>query len=67
MLTKEAAAAIAYLAIADLVWRDYFRSNFDDVCHSYPSDKSDDVEYEYFMKFERITETIYGRYLRELR
>lgn len=52
MINKETAAAIAYLAIADLVGRDYFRNHFDDVCHSYPSTDYDDVDYEYFMGFE---------------
>ena len=63
MINKETAAAIAYLAIADLVGRDYFRSHFDDVCHGiYEYDDrtgevSDDVEYEYFMGFEGDNET----------
>ena len=57
MINKETAAAIAYLAIADLVGRDYFRSHFKDVCHSFPSDEYDDVEYEYFMGFEGDSDT----------
>jgi hypothetical protein len=57
MINKETATAIAYLAIADLVGRDYFRSHFNDVCHGYPSDEYYDVEYEYFMEFEGNDET----------
>lgn len=57
MINKDIAAAIAYLAIADLVGRDYFRSHFDDVCHSYPSPDYDGVDYEYFMGFEGDDET----------
>ena len=57
MINKETAAAIAYLAIADLVGRNYFRSHFDDVCHAYPTDDNEDIEYEYFMGFEGNDET----------
>jgi hypothetical protein len=57
MINKETATAIAYLAIADLVGHDYFRSHFNNVCHGYPSDEYDDVEYEYFMGFEGDDET----------
>ncbi len=32
MINKDTAAAIAYLAIADLVGRDYFLKHFDDIC-----------------------------------
>ena len=65
MVNKETAAAIAYLAIADLVGRDYFKSHFDDVCHSHPTGDSDDAEYEYFMGFEGDSEknlwTVFAR------
>ena len=65
MVNKETAAAIAYLAIADLVGRDYFKSHFEDVCHSYPTGDSDDAEYEYFMGFEGDSEknlwTVFAR------
>ena len=57
MINKETAAAIAYLAIADLVGRNYFRSHFDDVCHGYPTNDNEDIEYEYFMGFEGNDET----------
>ena len=57
MINKETAAAIAYLAIADLVGRDYFRDHFNDVCHGYPSDENNDIEYAYFMGFEGDDET----------
>ena len=57
MINKETAAAIAYLAIADLVGRDYFRSHFNDVCHAYPSPEYDDIDCEYFMGFEGDDET----------
>jgi hypothetical protein len=57
MINKETATAIAYLAIADLVGRDYFRSHFNDVCRGYPSDEYYDVEYEHFMGFEGNDET----------
>lgn len=57
MINKATAAAIAYLAIADLVGRNYFRSHFKDVCHSYPTDDNEDIEYEYFMGFEGNDET----------
>ncbi|SEL02746.1 hypothetical protein [Ruminococcus albus] len=57
MINKDTAAAIAYLSIADLVGRDYFRSHFNDVCHCYPSNDCDDLEYEYFMGFEGNAKT----------
>ena len=57
MINKETAAAIAYLAIADLVGRNYFRCHFDDVCHGYPTNDNEDIEYEYFMGFEGDDET----------
>jgi hypothetical protein len=65
MVNKETAAAIAYLAIAELVGRDYFKSHFDDACHSHPTEDSDDAEYEYFMGFEGDSEknlwTVFAR------
>jgi len=57
MINKETAAAIAYLAIAGLVGHNYFRSHFDDVCHGYPTNDNEDIEYEYFMGFEGDDET----------
>ena len=54
MLTKEQAKVDAWLAIADLMGRDYFREHFEGSCHSYPDDKYDDVEYEYFIGFDDI-------------
>ena len=57
MINKETAAAIAYLSIADLVGRNYFRSHFKDVCHGYPTNDNEDIEYEYFMGFEGNDET----------
>ncbi len=51
MINKENAAAIAYLAIADLVGKDYFRSHFKGSCHAYPC-PDDDIDYEYFLAFE---------------
>lgn len=56
MLTKEQAKMDAWLAIADLMGRDYFREHFDGSCHSYPDDKYDDVEYEYFIGFDDIND-----------
>lgn len=50
MINKENAAAIAYLAIADLVGKDYFRSHFKGSCHAYPC-FDDDVDYEHFLAF----------------
>ena len=52
MINKEEAKVDAWVAIADLVGRDYFRTHFDGSCHSYPDDKYDDLEYEYFIGFE---------------
>ena len=52
MVNKETAAAIAYIAIADLVGHEYFRTHFNDVCHGFPDIDDDSVDYEYFMGFE---------------
>ncbi len=52
MLNKDEAKVDAWGAIADLFGVDYFRSHFEEACQSYPDDKYDDVEYEYFMGFE---------------
>lgn len=52
MINKDEAKAIAWLAIADLVGKDYFRSHFEGSCQAYPCPDDDDVEYEYFLAFE---------------
>ena len=52
MLNKDEAKVDAWGAIANLFGVDYFRAHFEDACQSYPDDKYDDVEYEYFMGFE---------------
>lgn len=52
MINKEEAKVDAWVAIADLFGKDYFRSHFENACHSYPDDQYDDVEYEYFIGFE---------------
>lgn len=53
MISKDEAKAVAWLAIAELVSRDYFRSHFEGSCQAYPDDR-DDVEYEYFIGFDAV-------------
>ena len=52
MLNIEEAKIDAWVAIADLMGIQYFRDHFDGSCGSYPSEESDDKEYEYFIGFD---------------
>ena len=52
MLTKEQAIADAWLAIAELVGKEYFRTHFESSCQSYPDEDSDEANFEYFLAFE---------------
>ncbi len=52
MINNDQAKVDAWLAIADLMGRDYFRDHFEGSCHAYPPNDSDEVEYEYFIGFE---------------
>ena len=57
MINKEEAKVDAWVAIADLMGREYFRNHFDGSCQSYPPEDNDDVEWEYFLGFEGHEET----------
>lgn len=57
MLNIEEAKIDAWAAIADLVGLQYFRDHFVGSCSSYPSEESDDIDYEYFLGFEGDNET----------
>lgn len=57
MINKEEAKIEAWLAIANLFGRDYFKTKFNDSCQSYPPETEDDVLYEYFLGFEGNEET----------
>ena len=52
MLNIEEAKIDAWVAIADLMGIQYFRDHFTGSCESYPSEESDDTDYEYFLGFE---------------
>ena len=52
MINKDEAKVDAWVAIADLVGRDYFKRNFDNSVQAYPDDQYDDVDYELFIGFE---------------
>ena len=52
MLNKDEAKVLAWITIAELFGKDYFKSHFEGACGSYPSDEYDEVEYEYFLGFE---------------
>ncbi len=52
MINKEEAKIEAWMAIADLFGKDYFRRHFEGSCQAYPPETEDDVLYEYFLGFE---------------
>ena len=56
MINKEEAKVDAWVAIADLMGREYFRNHFDGSCQSYPPEDNDDVEWK---------KPGYGQFLRE--
>ena len=47
MINKEEAKVDAWVAIAELVGKEYFRSHFESSCQSYPDEQSDDIDYEW--------------------
>ena len=57
MLNKFEAKIAACGAIADLFGVDYFRKHIEEACESYPTDDYNDVDYEYFLGFERNGDT----------
>ena len=57
MINKEEAKVDAWVAIAELVGKEYFRSHFESSCQSYPDEQSDDIDYEYFIGFEADEDT----------
>ena len=57
MINIEEAKVNAWVAIANLFGRDYFKAHFESACHSYPDEQYDDPDYEYFMGFESEEET----------
>ena len=52
MLNIEEAKIDAWVAIANLMGLQYFRDHFAGSCGSYPTEESDDIEYEFFIGFE---------------
>ena len=57
MINKEEAKVDAWVAIAELIGKGYFRSHFENACQSYPDEQYDDTDYEYFIGFEADEET----------
>jgi hypothetical protein len=57
MINKEEAKVDAWVAISDLVGKEYFTNHFENSCHSYPDESYDDVDYEYFIGFESDADT----------
>ena len=57
MINKEEAKIDAWIAIAELMGKEYFQKHFDGSCQSYPPEESEDVEWEYFLGFEGDEET----------
>ena len=57
MINKEEAKIEAWLAIAELVGINYFRSYFEGSCQAYPPDEYDGTDYEYFLGFESNKES----------
>lgn len=57
MINKEEARIDAWVSIAELMGKEYFREHFEGSCQAYPPDSDDDVEYEYFLGFEGDDET----------
>ncbi len=41
MINKEEAKVDAWVAIADLVGKEYFKERFDSACHAYPQNHGD--------------------------
>ena len=52
MINKEEAKIEAWMAIADLFGKDYFRQHFEGSCQSYPPADEKGIFYEYFLGFE---------------
>ena len=58
MLNTDEAKVLAWVTIADLFGKEYFKSHFEGSCEAYPSEEfADEVEYEYFLGFEGDDET----------
>ena len=57
MLNKDEAKVAALLFVTDLFGKDYVKSHVPNSCESYPSDKYDEVQYEYFIGFEGNDDT----------
>lgn len=57
MISKDEARIDAWVAIANLMGRDYFKSHFVGACQSYSTEDNNDIEYEYFIAFESDQES----------
>lgn len=66
MINIYEAQVLAWVSIADLVGRTYFRSHFEGSCSSYVSEdngKKDLMDFEYFIGFEAVDDlwTVFAR------
>ena len=52
MWNKDEAKIAAIVFIADHFGKDYVKSHISNACEAYPTDDSNEVEYEYFVGFE---------------
>lgn len=52
MINIEEAKVDAWVAIANLIGKDYFRKHYKDSCDSYFSDAEKEIDFEYFMGFD---------------
>lgn len=60
MINLDEAKVAAWVAIADILGRTYFRAHFEGSCHSYPdpnNEKNDLINYDYFIGFESDSNT----------
>ena len=57
MWNKDEAKIAAILYIADFFGKEYVKNHISGACESYPSDNSDEAEYEYFIGFEGNDDT----------
>lgn len=52
MLSKDEAKIVATIEIADFFGIEYVKSHLAESCECYPTDESNDIDYEYFLGFE---------------
>ena len=52
MLNREEANIVATIKIAEFFGVVYVKQNLSEACESYPTDDTDEVDYEYFIGFE---------------